>query len=211
MDSTWPHYLATGILLGISAGLAPGPLLALVISETLRHDARAGVRVAFAPLLTDLPVILVTWVILSRLAGLDAVLGLISLAGGAFVFSMGYESLRVRGLEVRSLAIPSRSLTKGVLANVLSPHPYLFWFSVGGPIIREAADSNPVSPWLFLLSFYLLLIGSKVLLAVLAGRSRSYLSGSLYRGIMRLLGLLLMVLAGALVYDGLRRLGLGGG
>lgn len=53
-------FLLSGILLGLSGGLAPGPLLTLVASETLRHGARAGVRVALAPLLTDLPIVLAT-------------------------------------------------------------------------------------------------------------------------------------------------------
>ncbi|MDY6953588.1 MAG: LysE family translocator, partial [Thermodesulfobacteriota bacterium] len=52
--------LAIGIVLGLSAGFAPGPLLALVISQTLRHNAVEGLKVALAPLVTDLPIILIT-------------------------------------------------------------------------------------------------------------------------------------------------------
>lgn len=58
------RFLLTGVLLGLSSGLAPGPLLALVASETLRHGVRAGVRVALAPLITDLPIILTTILLL---------------------------------------------------------------------------------------------------------------------------------------------------
>ena len=47
----------TGMLFGLSAGLAPGPLLALGIAQTLRFGAGQGVRVALAPLITDLPII----------------------------------------------------------------------------------------------------------------------------------------------------------
>ena len=53
-------FLLTGALLGLSGGLAPGPLLTLVANETLRHGARAGIGVALAPLLTDLPIVLIT-------------------------------------------------------------------------------------------------------------------------------------------------------
>jgi len=35
-------------LLGSSGGSAPGPLLALVASETLRHGVAAGIRMALA-------------------------------------------------------------------------------------------------------------------------------------------------------------------
>ncbi|MFD2111544.1 LysE family transporter [Thiorhodococcus fuscus] len=205
------HYLSVGALLGISAGLAPGPLLALVISETLRHGVQAGVRIAFAPVLTDLPIILATWFLVSGLADFHPVLGVISLLGAAFVFSMGYEGLRTTGIDVSSAEGPAKSLTKGVLANFLSPHPYLFWFGVGAPIMSEASAASAAAPWVFVVSFYLLLVGSKLALALIAGRSRSYLNGRVYRNLMRLLGLLLMLLAGLLARDGLELLGLIGG
>lgn len=208
MDPSWLHFLGVGVLLGVSAGLAPGPLLALVIAETLRHGVGAGVRIALAPLVTDLPIILLTWFLLSRLASFHAILGVISLAGGLFVFSMGVASLRIRGIEIQTTGTPPRSLAKGVLANLLSPHPYLFWFSVGAPILTEAAAASPWSAWLFVGALYLMLVGAKIALAIVAGRSRPWLTGSAYRTVMRLLGLMLMALAGLLVRDGLRLLGL---
>ena len=55
--------LASGILLGLSAGLAPGPMLALVLAQTLRHGTREGCKVALTPLVTDPPIILVTLVL----------------------------------------------------------------------------------------------------------------------------------------------------
>lgn len=48
------YFLSVGAVLGLSSGLSPGPLLALVISETLRHGVKAGVKVALAPIITDL-------------------------------------------------------------------------------------------------------------------------------------------------------------
>ncbi|NCD26558.1 MAG: hypothetical protein EOL86_13335, partial [Deltaproteobacteria bacterium] len=49
---------ASGLVLGLSAGLSPGPLLTLMLSETLRHGVRAGLLVAVAPLISDLPIII---------------------------------------------------------------------------------------------------------------------------------------------------------
>ncbi len=83
------HYLIIGSILGLSAGLAPGPLLTLVISETLLHDIRAGIKVALAPLVTDPPIIILTIFILSRLSGFHDILGVISLVGGLLVLVMG--------------------------------------------------------------------------------------------------------------------------
>ena len=61
-------FLLSGILLGLSGGLTPGPLLTLVVSETLCHDIEAGIKVALAPLITDTPIVLVTVYVLNRLA-----------------------------------------------------------------------------------------------------------------------------------------------
>ena len=86
-------FITLGILLGLSAGFAPGPLLALVISETLRHDISAGIRVALSPIFTDLPIIILTIAILSQLSGFHNILGIISLIGGCVILFMGYESM----------------------------------------------------------------------------------------------------------------------
>jgi threonine/homoserine/homoserine lactone efflux protein len=37
-----------------------------------------------------------------------------------------------------------KSLTKGILANALSPHPYLFWLSVGAPTMSKAISVGSV-------------------------------------------------------------------
>ena len=62
--------LATGIVLGLSSGLAPGPLLALVVAQTLRHGPREGCKIALTPLVTDAPIILVALILAVKLAEL---------------------------------------------------------------------------------------------------------------------------------------------
>ncbi len=200
------HYLTIGTVLGLSAGFAPGPLLTLVISETLQHDIKSGVKVALAPIITDLPIIILTLFILSKLSGFHNILGIISLTGGLFIFYMGYNSLRTKGVKINLDEIKSKSFTKGVLANVLSPHPYLFWFSVGAPTVTKAMAQNISAPLAFIISFYVFLVGSKILLAVLIGKSKSLLSGNSYIFTMRFLGLVLCVLAIILFHDGLKLL-----
>jgi threonine/homoserine/homoserine lactone efflux protein len=202
------HFLITGILLGLSAGLSPGPLLTLVISETLRHGIRSGMKVALAPMITDLPIILLTLFVLARLADFHPVLGLLSLAGGFFILFMGFESLRAKGVELDIQAEQPKSLTKGVLANALNPHPYLFWLSVGAPTMIRAMDISPMAPVAFLFGFYVFLVGSKVLLAIGVGKSKLFLNGRIYVYVMRFLGLALCVLAFVLFRNGLTLLGL---
>jgi len=205
--------LGSGIVLGLAAGLAPGPLLTLVVSETLRHGSGAGIRVALAPLITDLPIILASLYLLSRLSDFHGLLGLISLCGAAYVSLLAWQNLRIQALQLAPTSAVSRSLLKGILANLLNPHPYLFWFSVGAPIILEAVPGHASigdarGPLLFLGAFYLCLVGSKILLALIMGRARNRLVGRSYVYSMRLLGGLLGLLAMSLFIDGLRLMGI---
>ena len=200
------HYLTIGILLGVSAGFAPGPLLALVISETIQHGIRSGVKVALAPMVTDLPIIILTCFILSKLSGFHTILGILALLGGCVIFYMGYECFHTKGVAVDMGEIKPKSLTKGILANALSPHPYLFWVSVGAPTMSKAMKQHIGAALAFVVGFYLFLVGSKIVLAVLVDQSKSFLTGNGYRYTMRFLGLALWILSGALFRDGLRLL-----
>ncbi|SHO51234.1 LysE family translocator [Desulfopila aestuarii] len=196
------HFLIIGTLMGLSAGLAPGPLLTLVISETLQRDARAGVKVALAPILTDLPIVFFTLLVLTKISGFHHILGVISIIGGCFVAYMGYENIRTRGVRLDLDGGRINSLIKGVLANMLSPHPYLFWLSVGAPIMNKAMSQNITAVLSFIIGFYVFLVGSKITLAIIVGKSKWFLRGNIYIYTMRTLGLLLFVLALLLFREG---------
>ncbi len=185
-------YMAAAVVLGLSAGISPGPLMALVISETLRKGAVAGMRVSAAPLITDLPIIgAVVW-LLSILSGSMALLGWISLAGAGTMLWMGWESVRFNGSDPPDQSREVGSLTKGVLVNLFNPAPYLFWLTVGTPLLVDAADDGAVWCTLFLLLFYTCLVGSKMATAIAVDRSRRFLSSRVYVMSVRLLGLLLI-------------------
>ena len=201
------HFLTLGVILGLSAGFAPGPLLTLVISETLQHGIKSGIKIAIAPFITDFPIIILTLFILTKLSNFHNILGLISLAGGLFILFMGYETIRSKGDELELHKAKSNSLTKGILVNALSPHPYLFWLSVGAPTMTKALSVSNAAFLAFIGGFYIFLVGSKIVLAILVGKSRSFLQGNIYKYIIRSLGAALFALAFILFYDGLKLLG----
>ena len=188
--------------MGASAGFAPGPLTALVISETLRYNMRAGIRAAISPLVTDFPIILFSLLILSRISSFHGVLGGISLVGALVLMHMGYESFRTNGRDLdASSDVVSASLKKGIVVNLTNPQPYLFWISVGAPTFLKALDNNLLSALLFIIGFYFFLVGAKVLTALLVGKFRHFFAGKVYVWIMRFLGLFLFVFAGILLHD----------
>ena len=200
--------LTAGIIFGLSAGLTPGPLLALLVAQTLKHNTREGIKVAIAPLITDLPIILVSFFVLSQLANTKFFLGIISLVGGMYVFYLSYETFRTKHFNPGEAEGEPRSLRKAWLVNTLNPHPYLFWLTVGVPVVSKAYQENPISLLVFVMGFYVMLVGSKISLALAVGKSRSFLMSRGYVLGMRVLALLLAVFAILLLKDGGTLLGM---
>src|SRR3990172_11541892 len=87
--------LALGVAYGLSAGIAPGPLLALVITTSRRDGWRAGALVAVAPLLTDIPIIVVSLSLLGQLS--DSSIGVIGVLGSLLVIRIGVDTVRDAG------------------------------------------------------------------------------------------------------------------
>jgi len=200
--------LGVGVILGLSAGIAPGPLFALLVAETLRHGSPAGLRVALAPLITDLPIILVTVFLLSALRETTTLLGLVSLVGAALLLHMGIGHLRSRGLPNTVGTVPAGGLGRAIAVNLLSPHPYLFWLSVGGTYLAKAMQIGESALILFLAGFYACLVGTKLVLALVIGRSRALLDARVWVFLLRLTGALLCLLGIGLFFDGIALLGL---
>lgn len=205
MPNVWTDFVA-GCGLGFWAGMSPGPLMTLVVTETLRGGATAGLRVAAAPLITDVPIVALCVFALAQLAGSQGVLGAVSLAGGAFILYLAWETFRARPPEPGEACVVTHSLKKGVITNFLSPHPYLFWITVGSPLLIKGWAVDPMGPVLFLTGFYCCLVGAKMGTALLVGRSRGFLQGPAYGLVLKSMGVLLALFALIFFRDGWRLL-----
>lgn len=195
-------YLSSGFVLGLTAGVAPGPLLTLVVSQTLVYGVKDGIKVALAPLITDPPIILLALYIGARFASNPMPLGILSLAGAVYIFYLAWEQLTMAPVSEPSSHSEAQSVRKGVLTNLLNPHPYMFWITVGIPFMLKTWASGPLGAVLWLLVFYSMLVGSKIILAVMVGHSRNWIHGSGYLWLNRILGILLIFFAIKLAMDG---------
>ncbi len=194
-----------GLLLGINAALAPGPLLVLTISETLRHGFKAGVEVALAPFITDLPVIVLVLVLLRKMGQSEPIMGLITLAGGVYLLFLAYGNFKagkIIAIEFEETK-KRKSFQKAIITNFLNPNPYLFWSTIGGGyLINGSARHNIV----FLTIFYMMLVGGKVVLAFLAYYGRAYLQSHVYRFCMGGLGVFMLFFSGMFFYKAMKLL-----
>ena len=88
-DPTFLSYFLQGAALGFAAAITPGPFQTYLISESLSGGWRRGAPVAFAPLLSDLPIILLSLFLLNQLP--ESFLRVISTAGGAFALYLAWR------------------------------------------------------------------------------------------------------------------------
>jgi len=201
-------FLIAGLIFGLAAGISPGPLLTLVISETIRQNKKAGIMVATAPLLTDLPIIFVSVFILAKLSSSHLILGTISVFGALFIGRLAYECITLKSVELNLQTAETQSLRRGVIINFLSPHPYLFWMVVGAPTLLKAYAMSLLSAFVFIFSFYLFLVGSKILIAFIVDKSKTFLKSTAYVYTIRLLGFVLLLYAALFLKDGMKYFGL---
>jgi threonine/homoserine/homoserine lactone efflux protein len=170
----------------------------------LESGFAGGLRVALSPLLTDVPIILISVLLIDLLP--PGALRWVGIAGGLVITWLAVEILRsARTATLPDTAAgkarPGRHLWRGALVNALNPHPYLFWATVGAPALVRGWQMSLWHVLAFLLPFYVLLIGSKLLVAWLVNRQAGSLSLTWYRRVLAACGLLLLFMAGWLMWQ----------
>jgi threonine/homoserine/homoserine lactone efflux protein len=165
--------------------------------------------VALAPPLGDVVVVALCFLVLVRLP--EGVLPLLGIGGGFYVFFLAWETFRT--VSPPSLTGEAgtvnhrRSLGKGLIVNLLNPHPYIFWLTVAGPLVARSYQQSAFAPILaFVCGFYGCLVGSKLLLALLVHGGRARLQGRGYQLALRASGGLLLIFGLTLVWGGVQQL-----
>lgn len=168
-------YVLQGLLLGATAAAQPGPFQAFLLSLIAREGWRRTLPAAFAPLISDGPILVLVLLVLTRLP--DSFLFGLQIVGGLFLLYLAWgawQTLR-RGPAVAVGTAPATQgglraiLAKAALMNLLSPSPYIFWATVAGPLLIAAWRQAPVHGLGFLLSFYTAIIGGLLLFILIFG------------------------------------------
>ncbi|GAA2871710.1 hypothetical protein GCM10010517_32010 [Streptosporangium fragile] len=197
--------LLLGLSLGAGAGLSPGPLLSLVITASLRGGFPAGLRIACVPVLSDLPLVVLSIVAVGALP--ELLVTVLSVAGGLYVVHLGVATVR----ESRAAEPPApgekapgsaREVARAIVVNMLNPHPWIFWITVGAPISVAAWNAGPAHALAFVAGFYTVMIGAKAALAAAVGLGRHRLGRRGYRALLAGSGLLLTGAGVLLVLQG---------
>ena len=149
-------YILQGIGYGFAAAAQPGPFQTYLISQTLIKGWKRTLPAAFAPLVSDGPIIALCLVVLSQVP--PWLHRFLYIAGGLFLLYLAYGAYTT--WKNFDQAIPyietgtRQSILKAALINTLSPGPYIFWSLVTGPILLTGWRETPLYGLAFLTGFY---------------------------------------------------------
>ena len=193
--------IIAGFIFGVSAGLSPGPLMALLISETLQGHRKNGILVSISPIITDIPILLISLFILDKISEVKHLISFVYFLGALILFYFGYKNLRIEHFQLDTDL--TGSLKKGVILNILNPYTYLFWFFIGAPYVREAGFIGGI---LFTVFFFIGITGSMMLIAVFTEKLKKFIESRYYIYLLRFIGVLFIALGIMLFEDGLSKI-----
>ena len=118
----------------------------------------------------------------------------LAIVGGVVVILFGLREMwsARRPLPETEVA-GSRDLWRGAIVNLTNPHPWVFWAGIGGPALVAAWRDSVAFGLGFLLIFYGLLIGSKLVLAAVVAVGKRRLAPSSRQRLLFIGGALLVV------------------
>ena len=171
----WP-YLLQGIGFGLAAAAQPGPFQTYLVSQTLLKGWQRTLPAAFAPLISDGPIILLCLLVLSQVP--DWMQRILYLAGGLFILYLAFGAFKSWRDFDPSLPAPGagtqQSVFKAALMNALNPNPYIYWTLVTGPILLRGWRETPLHGVGFLAGFYVTIVLSLMGIILVFGTAQRF-------------------------------------
>ncbi|MEA4907148.1 MAG: LysE family transporter [Chloroflexi bacterium] len=192
-------YFTQGIILGLYAAVSPGPLQAFLFAHALRYGWKRTLPAALAPIFSDGPVVVLFLLLFSQAP--DGLLTAVRLVGGLYLLWMAWGAYQARAEESTTATDPAaggRPLVKAAAMNLLNPNVYIFWGTIGAPIVLEEWERLSPPGVRFLGAMYGTMIPATALLILLFSSARR-LNAGLRSG-------LNVALAGVLLLFGLYQL-----
>jgi len=165
-------YLLLAASYAFAAAVQPGPFQAYLVSRTMIDGWRRTVPAVLAPLISDIPIVLLVLLVLTQVPPLFVML--LRIAGGLFLLYLAYGAFR----SYRTYTQASQPTTgpvgetiwKAAVVNLLNPNPYLGWALVMGPLLLKAWEENPAYGIGLVILFYVtMILATAAILALFAG------------------------------------------
>jgi threonine/homoserine/homoserine lactone efflux protein len=195
-----------GVSLGFLAAVQPGAFQTYVINAALSLGWRRGIFAIFAPLIADIPIILVVVFVLGQVVP-PTVKIVLRIVGGLFLLWLAFTTWRQlsAGFTIGgnvSQSAGQATLKRAVLMILLSPGPYIAWSTFNGALLLQGLEQSPLHAAAFLAAFYVTFLFLLALIVVVFDRLRR-LDERITRGVLRLTLFILVVFGLLLIVQGL--------
>lgn len=167
-------YLLFGITYGFAASIQPGPFQTFIISQTLKIGWKRTLPAALAPLLSDIPIIILILFILTSIP--SGFLSFLQIGGGILLLYLAYSSFRscLNFEQPGSREIKSdNTLFKAALVNLLNPNPYLGWSLIMGPLFIKGYNEAAINGISLIAGFYITIVLCQAGIIILFGLTRN--------------------------------------
>ncbi|MEK7477513.1 MAG: LysE family transporter [Candidatus Coatesbacteria bacterium] len=211
---TTGHVFASSFAVGLSGAMSPGPLLVVVIAETVKSGMAAPLLMMAGHAVLELGMTAGLFFGLQRLSDLPWFEPGLSCAGGVVMLLLAAGMLRA--LPNVSLDFPDAGKrTSGVGAlgalrlaglgagvSVLNPYWTVWWLTIGAGFMATAGVASASRAAAFYTGHILSDVAWYVFVGILVIRARRFLTVRVYRGVLGLSAVILACFGAAFLYHG---------
>ena len=199
------EHLFSGLILGAGCSIAPGPLMLLTMTATMRSGWKEGLKVSLAPVVSDFVIIALCFAFHVFLDEFELFLICVRYVGCIFLAYMGFSLVFGKSGNLTLQDEKKGSFFKqGCLCNLLNPYPYVFWLSVGIPLLLGAYEEVGVfGDVLCFIGFYVAFVVVKAVIIYFTHAGNSLAKSQVKIKAERFMGFLLFLMAANLFLEAL--------
>lgn len=210
--------VASAFIVGLSGAMAPGSLLVVVLTETVRHGLWGGPAAVAGHGAIEMIMVVVLSIGLGRILSYPPALGTIGLVGGLMLLWFGWSTFRTAGSAVTAISSARSALSSkdssfstsascapqgnasllntafaGVVASISNPYWILWWATVGAANVAAGLQYGFVGPAAFFIGHISSDFVWYALVSLAAATGAKFLGDKIYRWVLRSCAIFLVV------------------
>lgn len=191
--------ISTAFVVGLSGAMAPGSLLVVVVTETVRKGFWAGPVAVLGHGVMEVLMVFLLSLGLGQILSNQSALGIIGLFGGSMLLWFGWgtvKTARSATLDFDRAAAsssPDSGRRKGLLgtavggmaASVSNPYWILWWATIGAASVATGMTNNgPIGPTAFLVGHLAADMAWYAFVSLALSTGARFVSDRVYRGVL---------------------------
>ena len=189
----------TGVIIGITGAVIPGPLTLFTVSEVIKSNRFAGLKIMLGHIISEFTLVLIIFLGLHNFLKSAAVLKITGAIGGLALVVMGVI-LFIKHPSVKSLkagndkTISSGLVMGGIAFSIASPGFIVWWATIGISTVMRSLLYGVIGIMILLAGHWLADIAWYWSLSYAVEKGRDHLNDKTYQKIVKSLSILLILL-----------------